>query len=107
VVSSPGPAGSRLYALITNKRNRVLLSGSTPLGREGRRFVAIRLSAAGKLQNGFGDEGAAKVGFGKRANAIASQIFFDSRGRIVLAGTVETRSLPTGYGLAFARVRSG
>jgi hypothetical protein len=67
----------------------------------------MRLSAAGKVQNGFGDEGAAKVGFGKRANAIASQISFDSLGRIALAGTVETRSLPTGYGLAFARVRSG
>jgi len=107
VVSSPGPAGSRLYALTTDKHNRVLLSGSTPLGREGHRFVAIRLSAAGKVQNGFGDEGAAKVGFGKRANAIASQIFFDSRGRIVLAGTVETPSLSTGYGLAFARLSGG
>lgn len=107
VISSPGPAGSHLYALTTDKRNRVLLAGTTPLGRKGHAFVAVRLSAAGKVQAGFGDEGAAKVGFGKQSTATASQIFLDSRGRIDLAGTVERHAPPTVYGLAFARLLSG
>ena len=106
VVSSPGPAGTRLGALTTDGRNRVILGGSAPL-QEGRGFVVVRLNAAGRLQTWFGDEGATKAGFGRRATAMASQVYRDSRGRIVLAGTVAAPWLSTGYGLAFARFLSG
>jgi uncharacterized delta-60 repeat protein len=105
-VSSPGPAGSRLGAVTTDRRNRVILAGSSPL-RRGRGFLAVRLSAAGRLQTWFGDDGAAKAGFGKRAEATATQVHLDSRGRIVLGGTVEGPWLATGYGLGFARFHSG
>ena len=41
----PGPAGTRLGALTTDGRNRVILAGSAPL-HEGRGFVVVRLNAA-------------------------------------------------------------
>ncbi len=106
VVSSPGPPGTRLGALTTDGRNRVILAGSAPR-QEGRGFVVVRLNAAGRLQTWFGDEGATKAGFGRRATAMASQVYRDSRGRLVLAGTVVAPWLSTGHGLAFARFLSG
>jgi len=38
---------------------------------------------------------------------VATQVHLDSRGRIVLGGTVEAPWLSTRYGLAFARFLSG
>lgn len=104
-------------AITTDRRNRVILAGSS-LGPEGelasrlatRGFAVERLNAAGKLQTWFGRDGVAKAWFGKRTAATATQVFIDSRGRIVLGGTVETlrhHRPPTGYGLAFARLLSG
>lgn len=104
-------------AIATDRRNRVILAGSL-LGPEGevtsqvptRGFAVRRLSAAGKPQAWFGREGVGRAWFGKGTAATARQVFIDSRGRIVLAGTVETlrrRRPPTDYGLAFARFLSG
>ncbi|MGE5281863.1 MAG: hypothetical protein ACM3N0_06005 [Chloroflexota bacterium] len=97
----------------TDRRNRVILAGSS-LRREGRLetagFAVERLNAAGKLQTWFGRDGVAKAWFDKRTAATATQVYIDSRSRIVLGGTVETLRLhrpPTGYGLAFARFLSG
>lgn len=110
VVVGPAPPGAHFEAVATDARNRVILAGYA-VRREGRftarGFVAERLNAAGKTQARFGRDGAVKVWFGKKAEATATQVHLDGRGRIVLAGTVETRSLPTGYGLAFARLSGG
>jgi hypothetical protein len=54
-----------------------------------------------------GDDGAVKAGFGKRAQAMASQVHLHSRGRIVLGGIVETPSLSTGTGSPLPRYLSG
>lgn len=70
----------------------------------------MRLNAAGKTQTWFGKDGAAKITFGKRTDATPTQVYIDSRGRIVLSGTVVTlrqHRPPTGKGLAFARLLSG
>lgn len=100
-------------AVTTDRRNRVILAGSS-LRREGRfetrGFAVERLSAAGGSQSWFGGDGVAKARFGKRTAATATQVYIDSRGRIVLGGTVETLRLhrpPTEYRLAFARFLSG
>jgi len=113
VVVGPAPPGAHFAAVTTDARNRVILAGYA-VRREGRffarGFVAARLNAAGKTQTWFGRDGAVKVRFGKRTAATATQVYLDSRGRIVLSGTVETLRLhqpPTKYSLAFARLRSG
>jgi uncharacterized delta-60 repeat protein len=113
VVVGPAPPGAHFAAVTTDARNRVVLAGYA-VRREGRLlargFVAARLNAAGKTQTWFGRDGAVKVRFGKRTAATATQVCLDSRGRIVLSGTVETLRLhqpPTKYSLAFARLRSG
>ncbi|HET8813501.1 MAG TPA: hypothetical protein VFM51_00920 [Solirubrobacterales bacterium] len=110
---APGPPGGRFFAVTTDARNRIILAGSAQR-HEGRLvphgFLATRLNAAGKTQTWFGRDGAAKVAFGKLTDATATQVHVDSRGRIVLGGTVITLRLnqtPTGYGLAFARLLSG
>lgn len=72
-----------------------------------RGFVAARLHAAGKTQTWFGRDGVVKVRFGKKTEATATQVYVDSRGRIVLAGTVEAPWLSTGYGFALVRLLSG
>lgn len=106
-----------MEAVTTDRRNRVILAGSS-LGPEGelasrlaiRGFAVERLNAAGKPQTWFGRDGVAKAWFGKRTAATATQGYIDSRGRIVLGGTVETlrqHRPSTGYGLAFARFVSG
>jgi len=104
-------------AITTDRHNRVVLAGSL-LGPEGevtsrlptRGFAVRRLNAAGKLQTWFGRDGVARAWFGKGTAATARQVFLDSRGRIVLGGTVETlqrHGPPTEYSLAFARFLSG
>jgi hypothetical protein len=110
VASAPGLPSGRSWAVTTDRRNRVIVAGSF-LRREGRfesrGFVVERLNAAGRPQTWFGDDGSVKTRFGKRAEAVATQAHLDSRGRIVLGGTVEAPWLSTGYGLAFARFLSG
>lgn len=110
---APGPAGGRSFAVTTDARNRVIIVGSAQR-HEGRLvphgFLATRLNAAGKPQTWFGRDGVVKVTFGKLTDATATQVHVDSRGRILLGGTVVTlrrNQPPTGYGLAFARLLSG
>ena len=104
-------------AIVTDRRNRVILAGSL-LGPEGelasrlptRGFAVQRLNAAGRPQAWFGRDGVARAWFGKKVAARATRVHIDSRGRIVLGGTVETLRLrrpPTRFGLAFARFLSG
>lgn len=101
---------SPMLAVTTDGRNRVILAGSA-LRRQGRlvsrRFAVERLNAAGGVQAWFGHDGIAMARFGRRAQATASQVHIDSRGRIVAGGTVKAPWLSTGYGLAFARFLSG
>jgi uncharacterized delta-60 repeat protein len=113
IVGVPGPPGSRFFALTTDARNRVILAGFS-LRHEGRLvphgFLAMRLNAAGKMQTRFGKDGMSKVTFGKRTDATPTQVYIDSRGRIVLSGTVVTlrpNRPPTNSGLALARLLSG
>lgn len=113
VVVGPAPPGAHLGAVTTDAHNRVILAGFG-VRHEGRlttrAFVAERLNAAGKLQTWFGRDGAVKVWFGKSTAATATQVYLDSRGRIVLGGTVETlrpHQPATKYSLAFARLLSG
>jgi len=100
-------------AVTTDRRNRVILAGSLLHGEgptETRVFAAERFSAAGKQQSWFGDDGVATAWFGKRTAATATQVHVDSRGRIVLGGTVETlrqHRPSTDYRLVFARFLGG
>lgn len=110
---APRPGGGRSFAVTTDARNRVIVVGSAQR-HEGRHvldgFLATRLNAAGKPQTWFGTDGAVKVTFGKLTDATATQVHLDSRGRIVLGGTVVTlqRHGPaTGYSLAFVRLLGG
>lgn len=113
VVVGPAPPGAHFGAVTTDARNRVILAGFGVRNESRfttRAFVAERLNAAGKLQTWFGRGGAVKVWFGKHTAATATQVHLDSRGRIVLSGTVETLRLhqpSTKYSLAFARLLSG
>lgn|GEM_PF-1697621 len=113
IVGTPGPPSGRFQAIATDARNRVILAGSSQRHEEGlvpRGFLAMRLNAAGKTQAWFGKNGMTKVIFGRRVNATPTQVHVDSRGRIVLGGTVETlrRYRPaTERGLAFTRLLSG
>lgn len=111
VAPAPNLAGRHFTALATDRRNRVILVGSAPRRESpwlvSTGFVAVRFNAAGKQQSGFGFNGVAKARFGRRAGARPTHVHVDSRGRIVVGGTIGAPWLPTGYGLAFARFLSG
>jgi uncharacterized delta-60 repeat protein len=91
---APDPPGGSFSAVTTDARNRIVLAG-TALRREGkvvaRRFLAVRANAAGATQSWFGEAGVVTVRIGKKGEAEATQVFIDSRGRIVLGGTARHR----------------
>ena len=111
LASAPGVRDRRYWAVTTDRRNRVILAGSS-LGLakvEGasrlaaRGFAVERLNAAGKTADLVRRRRRkAKARFGKRTAATADAGHIDSRGRIVLGGAVETVGCTgpsTGYGL--------
>lgn len=107
---APDPPGGFFGTITTDARNRVILAGSAAR-REGafvgHRFLAVRLNAAGETQSWFGEGGVVTVRVGKKAVAEATQVSLDSRGRIVLSGTVAAPWLPSGHGFALVRLLSG
>lgn len=107
---APNPPGGFFATLTTDARNRIVLAG-TAMRREGRfearRFLAVRLNAAGATQSWFGEAGVVTVKVGKKAEAEATQVYLDSRGRIVLGGTVAAPWISGRYGFALVRLLSG
>lgn len=107
---APNPPGGGFSAIATDARNRIVLAG-TAMRREGRfvarRFLAVRLNAAGATQTWFGEGGIVTVRIGKEAEAEATQVYLDSRGRIVLGGAVTAPWLFGRYGFALVRLLGG
>ncbi|HEU4598247.1 MAG TPA: hypothetical protein VFS26_00745, partial [Solirubrobacterales bacterium] len=107
---APNPPGGVFDAVATDARNRIILGGSA-MRREGsfvaRRFLAVRVNAAGQTQSGFGEGGVVTVRIGKKAEATATQVYLDSRGRIVLGGTLAAPWLSGRPGFALVRLLSG
>lgn len=107
---APDPPGGGFSAIATDARNRILLAGAA-MRREGkfvaRRFLAVRMNAAGATQSWFGEAGVVTVRVGKEAEAEAAQVYLDSRGRIVLGGPVAAPRLPGRHGFALVRLLSG
>jgi uncharacterized delta-60 repeat protein len=92
--------GERTY-IVGNLGRRVSPSPHNHTLR--RTFVVGRLTPKGVYDRGFGTRGKVDTGFGGPSSAMATQVAVDSKGRIVVGGSVTTPELPSGGGFAIAR----
>lgn len=104
-------------AIGTDSRGRVLLAGShwrrrcfgcNPERDRGpiSTFYLLRLRSDGSVDRRFGGRGSVQTGFpgfGHRTKASAGQVLFDSRGHILLGGTIDSRHFRTGAGFGLTR----
>lgn len=90
-----------LAAATIDSSGRILLAGITSSRKGNPDFAVARLTTAGRLDNTFSDDGLKIVGFdvggGKSDEALS--ITTDKFGRIVVAGSVETSSSKTDFGV--------
>lgn len=78
-----GPSfGTRLDSLAVDRRGRALIGGTIG-GRKGRSIVLMRLSAHGEWEKDFGPRGRIATPVRQLAQFGSSDLFFDSRGRLV------------------------
>jgi uncharacterized delta-60 repeat protein len=90
-----------IRGLAIDERNRVVIAG----GRK--KFRVVRLTSAGKIDQGFVKGGWVEVGFGAEAPAAPLDASIDTKGRVLVAGLVTNRELKTGYGVALTRILPG
>lgn len=90
-------------AIEVDDQGRVVLAGS----HADRQFALLRLHANGARDRDFGSRGVALTGFGSSTKASSEQLLIDGHDRILLAGTIGSRHLPTGIGFGLARYTSG
>jgi hypothetical protein len=98
-----------LSAVGTDTRGRPLLAGAWRKGQGGAfRFLLKRLTASGRIDRAFGQDGTIITGFGRVATSEAEQILVGGGKRIVLGGTAIRPSFPAGgSGIGLARYFSG
>jgi uncharacterized delta-60 repeat protein len=85
-VGSPySDAGVRSMAL--GKGGAVIAAGAACRKGHGCHFAVTKLTPGGELDRGFGQEGRARIHFGSK-RADASSMTIDSRGRVLVAGTI-------------------
>jgi uncharacterized delta-60 repeat protein len=109
------PAAGSLAALAADQEERIYLVGrigkrvskspNNPLHRT--QFLIERTEAKGPFDKSFGKEGVVTTGFGGPADAFATQVMFDAKGRILVGGGITSSQLETGGGFAIARYLPG
>ncbi len=93
-------AGERTY-LVGSTGKRVSPSPHNQILR--RTFVLGRLTPKGTYDRGFGNRGKVNTGFGGPSSAVATQVALDTKGRILVGGSIVTPELQSGGGFAIAR----
>jgi uncharacterized delta-60 repeat protein len=95
------PARSRLTGIVSDRKGRVLLSGTIVLPALSanrhdplRAMGALRLRASGKPDPSFGREGSAITRFGSGIESEATQLAFDGRGGLLVAGFAQWPNRP-------------
>jgi uncharacterized delta-60 repeat protein len=99
VAAMSGPAGKfSIAAGAVDGGGRVLLAGTF-----GRSFFLGRLTAKGRIDQGFGTAGRVTTGFERRSRAKGSSLAIDARGKAIVAGPVASPRHSQERGLALAR----
>jgi uncharacterized delta-60 repeat protein len=94
----------RIY-LVGRIGKRISKSPRNPLHRT--QFLVERTLANGSYDRSFGEEGLVATGFGGPSDAFATQVMFDSKGRLLVGGGITSSQLETGGGFAIARYLTG
>jgi uncharacterized delta-60 repeat protein len=99
------------YAAITaDSKERIYLAGKigkhagkSKKGGQRTDFLVARIKAKGAVDRSFGNAGTVGTDFGARANAFATQVELDNKGRILVGGGLQSPQLESGGGFALAR----
>ncbi|MBB5208084.1 hypothetical protein [Chiayiivirga flava] len=107
-IGGPGPeiAFTSVGGAAIDSQDRVLIAGANETAPGNVDFQVLRLLANGAADAGFGNGGAATVGFdyGGNDTDIAHAVAIDAGDRVVLAGAVELAgTLDTDFGIARLR----
>jgi uncharacterized delta-60 repeat protein len=100
--------GAPLTGLLSWAAGLAVDAKGRPLVVGGRGGVEIlRLQADGKRDSSFGPKGMFKGGAAGNSEGAVGAIGLDQRGRIYVAGWVQSKSLKTGYGVQVTRILPG
>jgi len=86
-------------AVVTGRITSYAKSHANPT----RRLVLARIGARGRLDTSFGPGGLRTVAFGPGSNALGRDVLLDGRGHAVVAGMVQSKTLPAGEALVLWR----
>lgn len=82
-------------------------AGKSKKGAQRTNFLLARTKANGQPDRSFGKDATVSTDFGARADAFATQIAIDGKGRVLVGGGLESPLLATGSGFALARYLPG
>jgi hypothetical protein len=91
---------NNIDGLALASHNRIDLAGPTH-----KAFGVVRFGRTGKYDSSFGDHGTTKATFRKAQHRRVDAAAIDSRGRIIIAGTVQDEGFRSTF--AFARFKPG
>lgn len=108
------PKPGSYAAIAVDAKERIYLAGkigkhagTSKKGAQRTNFLLARTKANGKPDRSFGHGATVSTDFGARADAFATQIAIDGKGRVLVGGGLESPQLATGGGFALARYLPG
>ncbi|MBS1887203.1 MAG: hypothetical protein JSU06_08445 [Actinobacteria bacterium] len=104
------PKPGSYTAIAVDAKERIYLAGrigkhagSSRKGQQRTNFLLARTKPNGSPDRSFGHAATVSTDFGARANAFATQVMLDPKGRILVGGGIESPQLESGGGFAIAR----
>jgi uncharacterized delta-60 repeat protein len=104
------PEPGSYAALTADSKERIYLAGrigkhagSSKKGAQRTNFLLARIKPKGAPDRSFGKAATVTADFGARANAFATQVELDAKGRVLVGGGLESPQLESGGGFAIAR----
>lgn len=108
------PKPGSYAAIAVDSTERVYLAGrigkhvgGSQKGAQRTDFLLARTKPNGKPDRSFGHGATVATDFGARADAFATQIAIDGKGRVLVGGGIESPQLESGGGFAIARYLPG
>jgi uncharacterized delta-60 repeat protein len=110
LVTYNDPKPGSYAAIAVDAKERIYLAGrigksagKLKKGPQRTNFLLARAKANGNPDRSFGHGATVSIDFGARANAFATQVAIDSKGRILVGGGLQSPQLESGGGFAIAR----
>jgi uncharacterized delta-60 repeat protein len=109
-ISYNDPKPGSYGAIAVDSKERIYLAGrigkqagTKAKGQQRTNFVLGRIKSNGNPDRSFGKEATVVTDFGARADAFATQVAIDNKGRILVGGGIVSPQLASGGGFALAR----